>query len=48
VAGLLVFARVEGAFMEDLAGMLSVALGGRDMVEVLRVVRLMVGRRLGD
>lgn len=48
VAVLLVFARVEGGFMEDLVDALSVELGGRDIVEVLRVVRLMVGRRLGD
>jgi hypothetical protein len=46
VAGWLVFARVEGGFMEGLLEMLPLELGGLETVEVLRVVT--VGRRLGD
>lgn len=48
VAGLLVFARAEGGFMEGLVDV-PLELRGLAIVEVLRVVRVVtVGRRLGD
>lgn len=46
--GLPAFARVEGALIEGLLGMLALEIGGRVTVDVLRVMRLTVGRRLGD
>jgi len=48
VTGLLTPARVEGGLIEGLLGMLALELGGRVTVDVLRVGRLTVGRRLGD